>query len=191
LNYGDISAVSFHATKLFNTCEGGACVTGDPAVAARLRRMRFFGFNAEKDAVDDGMNGKMTEISAALGLANIPYIDSVRRERRAKYDLYMQLLGDCSFVTFQRFQDDEYNYSYMPVVLDNEARLLKVQAALAANQVFTRRYFYPSLNTLELFRHTGPLPVSERVARTVLCLPLYTGLDEEEVTFICGIIGQC
>ena len=131
LNYGDISCVSFHATKLFNTCEGGACVTGDPELAARLRRLRFFGFDETKAVVDEGMNAKMTEISAALGLANLPYVDRVRCERHKQSEIYRGLLGDCPFLTFQKIEPAEYNYSYMPVVFDSETRLLRVERALA------------------------------------------------------------
>ena len=84
LDRGDISAVSFHATKLFNTVEGGACVTNDDDLAERLRRMRFFGFDSRKEIVDEGMNAKMTEVSAGLGLANLKHLDQVRANRREK-----------------------------------------------------------------------------------------------------------
>lgn len=191
LNYGDVSCLSFHATKLFNTCEGGGCVTGIPEIAARLRRMRFFGFNEAKEVVDEGMNAKMTEINAALGLANLPHLEEVKRERRAKYEHYRRLLGGCPFVTFQKFKPEEYNYSYMPVVFDTEDRLLRIEKALQAEKVFPRRYFFPSLNTLTIYEGTRPLPVSERVARTVLCLPLYTGLAVLDVEFVCDIILNC
>ncbi|MCX6907814.1 MAG: DegT/DnrJ/EryC1/StrS family aminotransferase [Verrucomicrobia bacterium] len=191
LNYGDVSCVSFHATKLFNTCEGGGCVARDAALAARLRRMRFFGFNEAKDVVDDGMNAKMTEVSAALGLANLPHLEAVKRERRAKYELYMRMLGECSFVTFQGFDPQEYNYSYMPVVFDSEDRLLRIEKALLAEKVFPRRYFHPSLNTLSIYKNSPSLAISERVARMVLCLPLYSGLAESDIEFICGIIQRC
>ena len=191
LNYGDVSCLSFHATKLFNTCEGGGCVVRDPALVARIRRMRFFGFNEAKEIADDGMNAKMTEISAALGLANLPHLEKVKCERRMKYEHYMRLLSGCGFATFQRFQQDEYNYSYMPVVFDTEDRLLRVEKALQAENIFGRRYFYPSLNVLSIFKDTRPLPVSEQIARTVLCLPLYTCLAESDIEFICRIICGC
>jgi dTDP-4-amino-4,6-dideoxygalactose transaminase len=188
LNFGDVSCLSFHATKLFNTCEGGGCVAQDPAVAARLRRMRFFGFNEAKEIVDAGMNAKMTEINAALGLANLKHLESVKRERRSKYQLYQQLLADCPFVTFQKFAPEEYNYSYMPVTFDTEERLLKIETALKYNQVFPRRYFHPALDSLRIFQNSSRLPVANRVARTVLCLPLSTGLPLADIEFICRIV---
>lgn len=191
LSFGDVSCLSFHATKLFNTCEGGGCVTADQALAARLRRMRFFGFDEAKEIVDEGMNAKMTEVSAALGLANLPHLEAVRRERRDMYELYMRLLGSCDYITFQMFNPEEYNYSYMPVVFDSEDRLLKIEKALRAQQVFGRRYFHPALHTVPVFRSRGRLPVAEQVARTVLCLPLYSGLAEGDIEFICRVVTGC
>ena len=117
MKFGDISAVSFHATKLFNTAEGGACITDDDMLTERLRRMRFFGFDRMNNIVDYGMNAKMTEISAGLGLANLKLLDQVKQNRKRKYELYLSKLKDLSFVSFQKYKTDEYNYSYMPIVL--------------------------------------------------------------------------
>jgi dTDP-4-amino-4,6-dideoxygalactose transaminase len=187
MSYGDVSTTSFHATKLYNTCEGGACFTGDKVLAARLRRMRFFGFNEQKEIVDDGMNAKMTEISAALGLANLKHLDVVRKNRREKYELYQSLLGGCDFITFQKFDPEEYNYSYMPVLFDTEARLFQCLEKMAAEKVFPRRYFYPSLHQVEIFEKTE-LPVSESVASRIACLPLYNSLTSQEIDEICHLI---
>ncbi len=118
MSYGDVSCTSFHATKLFNTCEGGACFTANKELAARIRRMRFFGFNEKKDIVDDGMNAKMTEIAAGLGLANLCCLDTVRRNRKEKYELFCSLLSSRKYLTFQAYTQEEYNYSYMPVLFD-------------------------------------------------------------------------
>jgi dTDP-4-amino-4,6-dideoxygalactose transaminase len=164
LRYGDISAVSFHATKLFNTGEGGAC---------------------DKDTVDSGTNAKMTEISAALGLANLGWLDCVRQNRRKKHMFYQSLLSKLPFVTFQRHDSDAYNYSYMPILFESEELLLRVVDRLADDNIFPRRYFYPSLNTVSVFDPQASLPVSERVGRTVLCLPLYDTLSFEDIERIC------
>ena len=151
--------------------------------------MRFFGFNEAKEIVDEGMNAKMTEISAALGLTNLRHLDHVKQQRRAKYEHYRKQLGDCSFLTFQKYQPEEYNYSYLPVVFDSEERLLRVEKALHNQQVFPRRYFHPALHALPIFK--GPaLPVAERVAKTVLCLPLYTDLSLAEIDFICDLVRR-
>lgn len=188
LNHGDISALSFHATKLFNTVEGGACVTNDDALAERVRRMRFFGFDEKKEIVDEGMNAKMTEVSAGLGLANLKYLDQVRSSRREKYLLYRNLLSDCGFLSFQKYNAEEYNYSYFPVLFESEEILLKIKDRLESNNIFPQRYFYPSLNTVSIFQPQSTLPVAERVAKTVLCLPLYDTLPDACIKEICQLI---
>jgi dTDP-4-amino-4,6-dideoxygalactose transaminase len=191
--HGDVSCLSFHATKLFNTCEGGACVTDNPELAARIRRMRFFGFDENKEIVDDGMNAKMTEIAAALGLANLKYLTPVRANRRNKYTLYMKCLQESRQIRFQKFHPEAYNYSYMPVVFDSEDTLLRVESHLKANGIVPRRYFWPSLNTvLPLQRESVPtrrsLPVSERIASRVLCLPLHDQLPDQEIRRISDLV---
>ncbi len=193
LRHGDVSCLSFHATKLFNTCEGGACVTGDPELAARIRRMRFFGFDENKDIVDDGMNAKMTEIAAALGLANLKYLDAVGQNRREKYGLYLNILGQHAKLRFQKFSVDAYNYSYMPVVFDTEEALLRTEAHLKLNGVLPRRYFWPALNTVfpldcEARVRRQRMPIAEWLANRVLCLPLYDHLPEADIQRISGLV---
>ncbi|MFQ5903357.1 MAG: DegT/DnrJ/EryC1/StrS family aminotransferase [Candidatus Binatia bacterium] len=189
LREGDVSCVSFHATKLFNTAEGGSCVTEDDELAARIRRMRFFGFNERKEIVDSGMNAKMTEVSAGLGLANLKWLDEFRRNRRRKYEYYGRLLAELPGITFQKFSPEAYNYSYMPVLFEQEALLLRVMDRLGEDHIYPRRYFHPSLNTVSIFKDKEPLPVSERLARTVLCLPLYDILPMDDIERICGHIA--
>ncbi len=190
LRHGKISTLSFHATKLLNSGEGGACVTLDPKLADRLRRMRYFGIDESKEIIDTGMNAKMTEISAALGLVNLEHLDTALACRRSKYELYQQHLQGISFIQFQFFQADEYNYSYMPVLLDSKTRLERVLKNLAAFNIYPRRYFYPPLHTLKIFEQRIPLPVTERVAESVMCLPLYDTLEEDNIVQICEIISN-
>ncbi len=185
MSYGDVSCTSFHATKLLNTCEGGACFTRDAELAARIRRMRFFGFDENKEVVDEGMNAKMTEIAAGLGLANLKHLDEVRRNRREKYQLYQELLSDRDYISFQKFDPEEYNYSYMPVLFDSEKRLLDVLARLNAEQIYPRRYFSPSLHSLAIFKKSE-MPVSNSIAARIACLPLYNELELEEIQRVCG-----
>jgi dTDP-4-amino-4,6-dideoxygalactose transaminase len=187
MSYGDVSCTSFHATKLFNTCEGGACFTGNKKLAARIRRMRFFGFDEQKEIVDDGMNAKMTEISAGLGLANLKHLDDVRKNRRVKYELYQKLLSNRGHITFQKFDLEEYNYSYMPVLFDTEARLLQTLEKLAAEKIFPRRYFYPSLHDTVIFEKVK-LPVAESISSRIACFPLYNELSGVDIRRICGLI---
>jgi len=138
--------------------------------------------------VDDGMNAKMTEISAALGLANLRHLDEVRKNRREKYELYQKLLGDLDYITFQQFDPEEYNYSYMPVLFDTEERLLRTLEKLAAEKIYPRRYFHPSLHDVEIFEKME-LPVAASVASRIACLPLYNELAEEDIRRICGGVG--
>lgn len=190
LSHGDVSAVSFHATKLLTTGEGGACVARDPDVMARLRRLRFFGFDDRKEVVDEGMNAKMTEVAAALGLANLKRIEDVKRTRRLKYDRYRALLEDVPFIQFQEHRSGETNHSYMPVRFDTEARLLRALKMLADEEIHPRRYFHPSLNTLSVFAPSARLPVSESVAATIACLPLYNTLADDDIDRVSEILHR-
>ena len=188
-SYGDISTTSFHATKLFNTGEGGACfASGD--LKEKLKSLRFFGHDTDKKIVDVGCNAKMTELHASLGLANLPSVPEVIQKRRAIFDTYRDTLGNC--VEYQQFDPDSYNYSYMPVVFESERLLLEVLERLNSANVFPRRYFNPSLNEVESIREVsnGSLdcPVSEGLSRRILALPSYNALTLEDVATIGKII---
>jgi len=185
LECGDISATSFHATKIFNTGEGGACITASKRLDARIRKLRFFGHDMTQKIKDNGLNGKMTELHAALGLCNLRYWNRVIRERRERYTLYLKLLEDLDFIRFQRFPEGSYNYSYMPVIFRTERKLLTIMRQLNARKIFPRRYFRPSLN--KLHKSDPKLPVAEDVARKVLCLPLYSGITAETIHTIARV----
>ena len=187
MTYGDMSCTSFHATKLFNTCEGGACFSKSNELLERVRRMRFFGFNDAKEIVDDGMNAKMTEISAALGLVNLKYLHEVEVSRHTKYELYLEELSNCKYISFQKFNPEEYNYCYMPILFDDEKLLLEVLKVLADIQIFPRRYFYPSLHSLDIFKNQL-FPVAEDIASRIICLPLYSDLTIKQISLISKII---
>jgi dTDP-4-amino-4,6-dideoxygalactose transaminase len=184
LEYGDISATSFHATKIFNTGEGGACITCNDELFERLRRLRFFGHNSAKDIVDDGCNGKMTEVHAALGLANLTHQDEVLKKRRIIFERYFENLKDVDSIRFQKFDKKAYNYSYLPVVLSSEEKVLEIVSKLNKNNIFPRRYFYPSLNTVKAVAPYSPMPLSEDLAQRILCLPSHSRLEMEKVDLI-------
>lgn len=188
LECGDISATSFHATKIFQSGEGGACITNDQQLFERLRRLRFFGHNEKKDIVDEGINGKMTEVHAALGLASLKWLDDVLRDRREKYELYMQRLGKSSFIKFQKFPAESYNYSYMPVLFEDENQLLAVVKKLNEHDIYPRRYFYPALNTVKAVSEYENFPVAEDLASRILCLPLFYTLKKKDIEYICSLI---
>ena len=186
-SYGDISVTSFHATKMLNTTEGGGCFTLDKELDEKLRRIRFFGFENHADIVEDGTNAKMTEVHAAVGLANLKYLDAALDDRKKKYALYKDGLSKDSSLAFQKINEG-CNYSYFPVIFKNEASLLKVQASLQENHIFPRRYFYPSVNTFSKLVPYSPMPVSEDIASRILCLPLYYTLTVEDIDRIIKII---
>ncbi len=193
VEYGDATMISYHATKFFNTVEGGGVFSNDPNVLAKIRQLRFFGYDAEKNLTDVGTNAKTTEISAAVGLANLKYLDEVLAKRRELSESYFRELGGVDDLTFQEFDPAEYNYSYMPVLFKDESQLLRVLAALNAEQIFPRRYFWPLLTDTPAFanaRVVGDLRVAKDVSSCVLCLPLYPTLVVEDLTRICAIIRK-
>lgn len=191
LEYGDISATSLHATKLLNTAEGGGCISTDKEICDKLERIRFFGHNNEKDIVEDGFNGKMTEVHAALGIANLKYYNDVLKDRKEKYLLYQKNLNEIENLRFQKQQEKgECNYSYFPVIFNSEEQLLKVTEKLSEHKIYPRRYFYPSVNTYNKIVDYKATPNSEDIAKRILCLPLYLNLTHQEILLISNIIKQ-
>ena len=188
LQYGDITATSLHATKLFNTAEGGGCITNDPQLHEKLKRIRFFGHNKQKNIIEDGFNGKMTEVHAALGVANMKYYDEVLTDRKQKYLYYRKALSVLDYVHFQKFNIGEPNYSYFPIILDSEERLLKIEKRLNKKNIFPRRYFYPSVNTYTHIVEYQECLISEDISKRILCLPLYFSLTMDQINVINEII---
>lgn len=186
--FGDISATSLHGTKLLNTAEGGGCIANNKELFEKLKRIRFFGHDNSKVVIEDGFNGKMTEIHAALGLANLKYYEDVLEDRKFKYLQYFNALSENDQFTFQRLNGDGCNYSYFPIIFKNEGRLIEVERRLNENGVYPRRYFYPSLNTLSHIVEGVSMPISENISQRILCLPLYKNLTNEEVSSIIKII---
>lgn len=185
--YGDISTTSFHATKMLNTAEGGACFAKNPSIHEKLKRIRFFGFDDNKDVIDDGCNGKLTEIHAAIGLVNLTILQDALDDRKEKYFIYKHLLSINSLLKFQKINQNS-NYSYFPVIFPSEERLLLADKVLQANNIFARRYFYPSVNT---FSHKYPyveMPISEDISKRILCLPLYYNLSKDYVKKISSLV---
>lgn len=185
-SYGDISTLSFHATKLFHTVEGGACIIKDETVKKELDLMKRFGHNGDEHYCL-GINAKQSEMHAAMGLSILPHISEIIDKRKQICNLYDSLLQ--GFVGRPKVQRDlEYNYSYYPVVFKSESELLKVFEALNKEEIYPRRYFYPSLNMLPYHNDYHACPVSEDIAQRIACLPLYPSLDLDDVQRIANII---
>ncbi|MGZ3861846.1 MAG: DegT/DnrJ/EryC1/StrS family aminotransferase [Bacteroidia bacterium] len=190
LNYGDISTLSFHATKLYHTIEGGGIiVNSSKALTEKVNLYHTFGHLGD-DYYTMGINGKNSEFHAAMGLCNLPEVTRVisgRKKISLQYDKQLLPLGLKRPVSSKNV---DYNYAYYPVLFENERALLKVKKLLAENGINTRRYFYPSLNKLPYLNKTSDCPVSEDTAKRVLCLPLYHQLEMKTVNIICSLIKQ-
>lgn len=187
-SYGDVSCLSFHATKVFHTVEGGAVViNGDSECAERIRLMRAFGHHGD-DHRCLGINGKNSEFHAAMGLCNLPRTEVVIESRRAQHEYYLQLLAGRNLRTPSSALDGfQANFAYFPILLPNEASVLRGLAALAEKNIFGRRYFYPSLNRLPYLEQQYSCPVAEHAAETVVCLPMGDGVTptvQEEIAQI-------
>lgn len=189
LSYGDISTCSFHATKLFHTVEGGCILANDDELFHHLYLLRQFGHVNENHFVA-GINGKASEFHAAMGLCVLPEIGKIIAERKHISEEYSSML-DASIIDFPKpGADIDYNYAYYPIVLQSEEQLLKVVNELNLQGIFPRRYFYPSLNTLPYLSVTNECPVSESISRRILSLPLYYGLEENDIKKICMTINS-
>ena len=191
LNHGDISTLSFHATKIFHMGEGGAIVTDNDELAHRIEYMRNFGHNGPEAFHGLGINGKVSEFHGAMGLCVLPRMEEIMAERKRVSDRYDQRLSALELAyRYDAAAQGGYNYAYYPFLLESEELLLELREALVQQQIFPRRYFYPSLHTLPYLKPCE-MPVSESVSPRMLCLPLYTQLSNEEVDLICNIIVEC
>lgn len=187
LNYGDISTVSFHATKLFHTIEGGAVIARDTDVLKRMAYQRNFGHDGPEKFAEIGINAKNSEFHAAMGLSVLPYLEAILSERKAIYNHYKHSLSGLR-VNFQSIsKNTNYNHSYFPILFETEAILQKALKMLNDNWIYPRRYFYPSLSALK-FVDKFSTPVSNDISSRVLCLPNYHGLSREEIDFIVRIL---
>ena len=187
--YGDVSTCSFHATKLFHTGEGGAIFCNDAKLKDEFFYSHNFGHNGLLDFHGLGINGKISELQAAMGLAVLPYIEVILKERKKIVDFYNYFI-DFSYVkTFKLRENTKWNYSFYPVIFESEKQLLSVQKSLNENNIFPRRYFYPSLNTLN-YVGLCQMPISESISKRILCLPLYVGLNISDVNKIVKMINS-
>lgn len=187
LSFGDISTLSFHATKVFHTVEGGAIVNNsEPEVDTQIELMRSFGVMRDEYWLA-GINGKNSEFHAVMGLCNIRYIETNILKRKIITEIY-NIAFDNIFKRPVISSDVIYNYSYYPIIFPCEQDLLYVKEILERNKVQTRRYFYPSLNELPYLEHSFSCPISEDISRRVLCLPLFSDLQVEDAERIIHII---
>ena len=196
LNQGDLSILSFHATKVFNTFEGGAIVCPDVKTKQRIDYLKNFGFADEVTVVAPGINGKMNEVQAAFGLLQLKHVDNLIARRRDIDACYRQALADLKGITCLEIPDDmESNFSYFPIMVDGNYPSSRdaLYQKLRDNGIFSRRYFYPLISDMPMYRGlpsaaASNLPVAKRVSKQVLCLPIYPALKREEVDMILRLI---
>jgi dTDP-4-amino-4,6-dideoxygalactose transaminase len=186
--YGDICTTSFHATKLFHTVEGGAVFTKNKTLADQLINLRNFGHNGPEKFSGIGINGKNSELHAAMGLLNLRFMKQILDKRKLQAAYYHKILKGLN-LKYIKLQDIEgYNFAYFPVIFESEERALFTKKTLEDNQIFPRRYFYPSLSTLSYV--SGNTPISDDISSRILCLPIYHELTKEEQDLIATFIKK-
>lgn len=192
LNYGDISATSFHATKLLNTGgEGGGCITNNADIHNKLSRIQFFGYDEKKDDIIlDGMNGKLSEIQSGVGLINLKHIDEILDDRKVKYNIYYKNLFKNSSLSFQKHKTGVSNFSYFPIIFKTEKDLLRIYRLLRSENIFPRRYFYPSVNKFDKVISPQKRELSEYISKRILCLPMYYDLDIDIIDKVIQLINS-
>lgn len=188
-NYGNVSTCSFHATKIFHTGEGGCMITTNKELHEKLFYHHNFGHNGPEDFHGIGINAKASELQAALGLAIFNHLDEIFEGRKKAVETYDKFLDFSKIQKMKLRENTEWNYHYYPVIFNSEETLLKVREALNVENIYPRRYFYPSLNTVQ-YLNGEKMPISESIAERILCLPLFAELETETVKKISTIINQ-
>jgi dTDP-4-amino-4,6-dideoxygalactose transaminase len=187
--YGDVTTCSFHATKLFHTGEGGAIFCKDPALFHQLYYSHNFGHDGPLAFHGLGINGKMSELQAAMGLAVLPYMQEILKERSKVVAYYDDNLKTDRLSRIKIRTETDWNSAYYPVLFESENHLLEIEKSLQDIEVFPRRYFYPSLTNLPYVPQSS-CEIASSVSSRILCLPLFYGLSEHEVKRIASIINN-
>jgi dTDP-4-amino-4,6-dideoxygalactose transaminase len=190
-NYGNISTCSFHATKLFHTGEGGAIFCNDnQELRDNLFYSHNFGHINEYDFAKVGINGKISELQSAMGLTVLDHIDDIISSRKKSVEYYNANLKFKYYIKFILRPGTDWNYSYYPIIFNNENDLLKILKIFKENNISPRRYFYPSLNTLPYLKDKIKMPVSESISSRILCLPLFTNISQTELDNVIKILNS-
>ncbi len=197
LNFGDISILSFHATKVFNTIEGGAIVCHSEKMKRRVDYLKNFGFAGETTVIAPGINAKMNELQSAYGLLQLKYVDGYINSRKIVAENYKKRLVNIPGISFLDDIDNvTHNYSYFPIFIDavkyGKSRD-ELYEKLKENNIYSRRYFYPLISQFPTYRglHSAApenLPIAEKVAKQVICLPMFPALNLNDIDLIYQII---
>jgi dTDP-4-amino-4,6-dideoxygalactose transaminase len=187
-NYGDVSSCSFHATKLFHTGEGGALFCKSDQIESEMLYRHKFGHDGPEKYHGLGTNAKMSELQAAMGLSVLPYLSYILKERKHICDSYDNELDFSSIEKLKIRPKTTWNYAYYPILFQSEGELLKAKLKLEAEEIYPRRYFYPSLEDLP-YIESNNCPIARDIARRVMCLPLYPGLENKDLKKIIKLIN--
>lgn len=198
LNYGDLSVLSFHATKVYSTIEGGAIISHDKKTKDRIDKLKNFGFADETTVVAPGINAKLNEIQAAYGLVLLKHIDKLWAKRKSIDSLYRKLLNKVKGIELlPQPKNAKVPYSYFPILINNEYEKTRdeLYEFLKSKNIFGRRYFYPLISSFPTYRGLASasianLPIANQIANKVLCLPIYPELQLEDVEKICNLISD-
>lgn len=199
LNYGDLSVLSFHATKVFTTFEGGAIICHDEKTKKRIDYLKNFGFADEVTVVGPGINAKMNEFQAALGLLQLKYVEDNMSKRKEIADYYKNALNDVEGIRFiEKIENAEHNYAYFPVFIDEEKFGLNrenLYRIFKNSNINVRRYFYPLISQFPIYRglesaNSDNLPVAEKITDQVLCLPIYPELGTKNLSRVIKILRR-
>lgn len=186
LNYGDLSILSFHATKVFNTIEGGAIISPDEKTKKRIDHLKNFGFIGETTVIEPGINAKMNELQSAFGILQLKYVDEYINKRKIIAGFYRSELTGIPGIRFMNdFENVIHSYTYFPVLINKKIFGIsrdEVYNELKRNNIFSRRYFYPLISQFPTYKsldsaEPGKLPVAERITQEILCLPIYPDLQ--------------
>lgn len=196
LNHGDLSVLSFHATKVFNTFEGGAIICPDAKIKQRIDQLKNFGFVDETTVIATGINGKMSEINSAFGMLQLKHVDEALARRKSIDTVYREVLQDVPGIhCLQDAGEQVANYSYFPLLVETDYPLSrdKLYQKLKDNNIFARRYFYPLITDFPMYRsmpsaHCENLPVATSVAQKVICLPIYPTLSDSDIKRITSLL---
>jgi dTDP-4-amino-4,6-dideoxygalactose transaminase len=197
LNFGDLSILSFHATKVFNTIEGGAIICHDEKTKQRIDYLKNFGFADETTVIAPGINAKMNEVQSAYGLLQLKYVDDCITKRKKIATIYSEQLKGVNGISFiEDIEGIDHAYSYFPILVEKEKygkTRDELYAKLKEHNIFGRRYFYPLISQFPTYRGLSSskpenLPIATKVADRVICLPIYPDLEVDRVKNICAIL---
>jgi dTDP-4-amino-4,6-dideoxygalactose transaminase len=188
-NYGDISTCSFHATKVFHTGEGGALFCNDAELFKQVFYSHNFGHNGPEKYHGLGINAKISELQAAMGLSVLPHMNTIFKERKRVCDFYDNNLNFNHFEKITIRKNTKWNYSYYPIIFNSEQLLVNALKKLALENIFPRRYFYPSLEELPYVNSEVKCSIAKDIAARVICLPLYHSLENRDAERIVSILN--